>query len=464
MKVVLDADGHLKRITKLMDPATRARRVHRRHPIEPAAAEPLADALQATFERDPQPLLRGRLPGVGRPRRADRRRADRRRRLGRGRQPRRPAPGPGDRMLSATEGAGMPLLARMLAAPLSIDVRRGRDRRPRRAARRPADRDRGPGRGRGRPGPGRPDRRRVPRPRLGEAEVFRVAGRHASTRPSSSARRCATGAYEAVVGHRRRPDHRRHQVRRARWRASRWSRSPPTCPTTASARRSRSLEHEKGKGSFGVAHAAGDRRRPGLRARAPRTAGPRRDRRRGQQPVGHRGLGAGGAETRRADRRARADLGPHRGRGGAAPARLDRVRRVPDRAGRGADPVGDGDGGRRLPRPASGGDHEILHADRPALPGHRQPRRAGRARARCSAPTCAEDAGQAAARSSPACARHGLPRSPPIVGLSTASSSPRPSSARRPPGPAATRSWSTSGCPRRRSADAVEEYVRAFGG
>ena len=69
----------------------------------------------------------------------------------------------------------MPLLARILTAPLVVDVRRGRGRGSRRAARRPADRDGGPGRGRGRP---RTGRQRGGRPRT-------------SARPRSSASRTA---------------------------------------------------------------------------------------------------------------------------------------------------------------------------------------------------------------------------------------------------------------------------------
>jgi choline kinase len=53
MKVTLDETGHLRRITKLMDPATAYGEYIGATLIEPAAAEPLADALKATWERDP---------------------------------------------------------------------------------------------------------------------------------------------------------------------------------------------------------------------------------------------------------------------------------------------------------------------------------------------------------------------------------------------------------------------------
>jgi choline kinase len=54
MKVQVSEDGLLTRITKLMDPATAEGEYIGVTLIEPHAAEPLADALQATFERDPQ--------------------------------------------------------------------------------------------------------------------------------------------------------------------------------------------------------------------------------------------------------------------------------------------------------------------------------------------------------------------------------------------------------------------------
>ncbi len=54
MKVQLTDDGLLKRITKLMDPAEAQGEYIGLTLIEPEAAAPLADALQATFERDPQ--------------------------------------------------------------------------------------------------------------------------------------------------------------------------------------------------------------------------------------------------------------------------------------------------------------------------------------------------------------------------------------------------------------------------
>ncbi len=54
MKVTLSGDGHLSRITKLMDPAEAYGEYIGATLIRPGAAERLADALKATFERDPQ--------------------------------------------------------------------------------------------------------------------------------------------------------------------------------------------------------------------------------------------------------------------------------------------------------------------------------------------------------------------------------------------------------------------------
>lgn len=54
MKVVLDDEGRLQRITKLMEPSEADGEYIGATLIEPAAVAPLAEALQATFERDPQ--------------------------------------------------------------------------------------------------------------------------------------------------------------------------------------------------------------------------------------------------------------------------------------------------------------------------------------------------------------------------------------------------------------------------
>ncbi|MBV2367092.1 sugar phosphate nucleotidyltransferase [Streptomonospora nanhaiensis] len=54
MKVILDDSGHLSRITKLMDPAEAAGEYIGATLIEGSLAGRLADALKATWERDPQ--------------------------------------------------------------------------------------------------------------------------------------------------------------------------------------------------------------------------------------------------------------------------------------------------------------------------------------------------------------------------------------------------------------------------
>jgi choline kinase len=54
MKVLVDGEGHLSRITKLMDPGTAWGEYIGASLIEPEAVPSLADALRATFERDPQ--------------------------------------------------------------------------------------------------------------------------------------------------------------------------------------------------------------------------------------------------------------------------------------------------------------------------------------------------------------------------------------------------------------------------
>jgi choline kinase len=53
MKVVLDEDGTLRRINKDVDPATADGEYIGVALIERAAAEPLAEALEATWRRDP---------------------------------------------------------------------------------------------------------------------------------------------------------------------------------------------------------------------------------------------------------------------------------------------------------------------------------------------------------------------------------------------------------------------------
>jgi choline kinase len=53
MKVIIGPDGRLRRITKLMDPAAAYGEYIGATLIDPSAAAPLADALEATWRRDP---------------------------------------------------------------------------------------------------------------------------------------------------------------------------------------------------------------------------------------------------------------------------------------------------------------------------------------------------------------------------------------------------------------------------
>ena len=97
MKVILGPDGRLRRITKLMDPAEAYGEYIGATLIDPAAAAPLADALEATWRRDPRcttrTATRNSSTAAGKSRWRPIGEVD----VGRGGQPRRPAPGPGDR-------------------------------------------------------------------------------------------------------------------------------------------------------------------------------------------------------------------------------------------------------------------------------------------------------------------------------------------------------------------------------
>ena len=103
----------MTRINKALDPATRAGRVHRPDADRAGGGRGAGRRARGDVPARPAALLRGRLPGVRRPRRPGRRRADRRRRLGRGGRPRRPRARKGDRL---------PLLTRMIGAPLFVDI------------------------------------------------------------------------------------------------------------------------------------------------------------------------------------------------------------------------------------------------------------------------------------------------------------------------------------------------------
>ena len=111
MKVILDERGLLSRITKQIDPARADGEYIGATLIEPLAARGRWPTRWRRPGAGTRPVLRGRLPGAGPARRRDRGRADRRRPLGRGRQPRRPAPRPRHRprLLTGRDPAAAPV-------------------------------------------------------------------------------------------------------------------------------------------------------------------------------------------------------------------------------------------------------------------------------------------------------------------------------------------------------------------
>ena len=332
--------------------------------IEPGAAGRLADALEATCERDPAALLRGRLPGTRRPRRADRRGADRRGRLGRGRQPRRPR--------QARTGDRVPVLSPAASPRRSSSTsRRGRGRRPRRAARRPADRA-PPGRvavavG---AGPGRPASRARLAPALGERRGVPGRRRHGRRRRRARRRRCVRApTRRSSASAAARPSTRPSTPRR-------W----PGIPMVAVAT---NLSHDGicspvglagargGQGLLRRAHAARGRGRPRLSSatRPRRWSAPGSATWSATCPPSRTGSSAT-PEQRRADRRPGRRHGPHRGRGGA---RHRRRRSATTSSSpcwprrwccRGSPCRRRVDSG-----PSSGGCHEILHAFDQLFPG-----------------------------------------------------------------------------------------------
>ena len=117
MKVQVGPTGFVTRINKAIDPALAYGEYIGASLIEGSVIPTSRRRAAGHLRARPAPLLRGRLPGAGRPGRADRHgQHPHRDVLGRGRRPRRPEAGPGDRV---------PLLARMLASPLFVDIRSG---------------------------------------------------------------------------------------------------------------------------------------------------------------------------------------------------------------------------------------------------------------------------------------------------------------------------------------------------
>ena len=190
MKVHVTDDGLLDRINKALDPASAQGEYIGVTLIEPHAAEPLADALEATFERDPQLYYEDGFQEL-----ADRGgrvgdRADRRGRVGRGRRRPRPGPRPGGRL---------PLLTRMVGTPLAIDIGAGAVARPRAAAGRPADLQRRSRGDRRRARASARRSRRSLRPQLANAELWTVEGGSVEA-ATELAERLRDGFYDALVG------------------------------------------------------------------------------------------------------------------------------------------------------------------------------------------------------------------------------------------------------------------------
>ena len=183
---------------------------------------------QATWRARPAAVLRGRLPGVRRPRRARRRGVGGRPRVGRGRRPARPGQG---------AGGGVALLSRMVGAPLTIDIGPGAvaGLAPLLADRRISSGGHVGDRGRARAGRG--DRRGAA-PAARERRHLDGRGRHRSRPPPSCAGACAPASSTPWSGS--------AAARRStppstppRCPGCRWSRSPPRSPTTGSPRRCR---------------------------------------------------------------------------------------------------------------------------------------------------------------------------------------------------------------------------------
>ena len=215
----------------------------------------------------------------------------------------------------------MPLLARLLPAPLTVDVRRGAiaDLGPLLADRRIATE----GRVAVAVGPGVHGDGVAAGHGIGEAEVFRVEDATVDTAVSLG-KTLRAGSYEAVagIGGGRTIDVTKFAANMAGIPmvsvATNLSHDGIASPTS-------SLEHESGKGSYGVAPPVAVIVDLDSVHAAPGPAGPGRDRGRRQQLVRHRGLGTGRGRQRGADRRPCGHPGQVGGPGGAAPAGHDRI-------------------------------------------------------------------------------------------------------------------------------------------
>ena len=399
--------------------------------IEPDAAERAGRGARGHLAARHDALLRGRLPGLRRRRRRGARGADRHRGLGRGRRPRRPRPGAGDRAAASPEPADrVPLLARMVAFPLTVDVRSGAVRGIDALL---ADSPPLPARPRGR-------RRRA---RARGSRSWRRPARRCATRtcrwwraarsrpPRRSRPTCARGSYDAVVGI---GGGRTLDVAKY---AATLTGLPMVAVATSLAHDGlaspvASLEHEGGKSSYGVAIPLAVVVDLDYVRRCPRRAAALRHRRRPEQPQRAGRLGAGRPGAGRADgrrgRRARA----HGRRVAAAPHGRHRVRGLPHHARPGAHPRRPGHGHRGQQPPVQRRLPRDRPRDRGAASRHEHARRPGGGRR--AVRLLAARRRRSSTRSTRACAATTCRACPPTSG-SPRRSSPTPSPARPRRGP-----------------------------
>ena len=193
MKVHVTAEGYLDRINKALEPATAHGEYIGVTLIEPAAADRAGRRARGDLAARPLALLRGRLPGVRRPRRARRHRPDRR-------------PSSGSRS-TTTATSRVPGRSRAAADPHGRHAADDRHRTGRRggarpAARRPPDLQRRPRRGGGRARARRGDRRA--RCARSSATPRSGTSRAARCRPAPSWRRAcgraSTTPWSAIGG------------------------------------------------------------------------------------------------------------------------------------------------------------------------------------------------------------------------------------------------------------------------
>ena len=441
MKVVVEPGKGVRRITKLMDPAEATGEYIGVTLIEAEAAAELADALKADLR--------------ARPRTCTTRTATRS--WSTAASPstsRRSATSPGSRSTTTTTSprAGRSRASTDPADPLAGRRRhpRRRPRRPGRAPRRPADLHLGQARHRHQRAARAPGcASGSPRPCPAPTGTRSAAA--PSTPPSGSPTPCRASRYDAVVGLGGGKIIDVRQVRRGPGRACRWSPSPPTSRTTASARRS-----PPSTTTTGAAPTASRPRSPWSIDLDVIREAPARFVRAGigdavsnisaiaDWELSHR-------DQRRADRRPGRRDGPQRRRGGAAAPGRHRRRRLPQRrwprrwCSSGIAMSISGDTRpvlRRLPR-----DQPRL---RPALPqAGRRARRAGRPRRGLRDAPARRPRGVGLIAE--VLRRHGLPVLPAEIGFTVDEFVRGGGVTPRRPGPAATRSWNTSTCPTPRS-------------